>query len=70
MSYWGGVICGCSVSAVLFIVLMFTVIEQNNGLKRQVSELKEMVQEHEKIMRAYEFYNWQYSKIIEKELEQ
>lgn len=70
MNYWGGVICGCCVSAVLFAVLMFTVIEQNNGLKRQVSELKEMVQEHEKIMRAYEFYNWQYSKIIEKELEQ
>lgn len=61
MGYWGGVICGCCASTVLFTVLMFTTIKQNNDLKVQVSELKEMVQEHEKIMRAYEFYNWKMS---------
>ena len=58
MNYWGGVICGCCASATLFILLMFTVIEQNNDLKQQVSKLKEMVMEHEQIMRNYEFYNW------------
>ncbi len=64
MNYWGGVICGCCASATLFIVLMFTVIEQNNELKQQVDELRNVVQEHEMILSsdylrgATEFYMW------------
>lgn len=64
MNYWGGVICGCCASATLFIVLMFTVIAQNNELKQQMDELRNVVQEHEMILSsdylrgATEFYMW------------
>ena len=64
MGYWGGVICGCCASTMLFTVLQFTTIAQSNELKHQVDELKEMVQEHEMILNsdylkgATEFYMW------------
>lgn len=64
MGYWGGVICGCCVSVIMFTCMMFSVIGQNNELKSQVTELKEMVQEHELILNsdylrgATEFYMW------------
>lgn len=64
MGYWGGVICGCCASATLFIVLMFTAIAQNNELKQQMDELRNVVQEHEMILSsdyfrgATEFYMW------------
>ena len=64
MGYWGGVICGCCASTLLFTVLMFTIIAQNNDLKQQVSELSNVVQEHELILNsdylrgATEFYMW------------
>ena len=61
MGYWGGVICGCCASAILFCVMMFTVIAQNNDLKQRVIELNAKVENHEAIMRAYEFYNWKMS---------
>lgn len=61
MGYWGGVICGCCASAILFCVMMFTVIAQNNDLKQRVTDLNAKVENHEAIMRAYEFYNWKMS---------
>lgn len=61
MGYWGGVICGCCASAILFCVMMFSVIAQNNELKQQIKELNAKVENHEAIMRAYEFYNWKMS---------
>jgi hypothetical protein len=45
--------------------MMFVIIEQNNGLRAEVAELKEMVEEHEAIMTAYEFYNWHNMKFFE-----
>ena len=64
-NYWVGVVIGTCVSAILFIVIMLTVIEQNNCLKTEiraeVMELSEKVAEHDEIMQAYAFYNWQYS---------
>ena len=61
MDYWWGIIIGCACAATLFMILMFSDVEQNKALQAQVKELTEKVEEHEKIMRAYEFYNWQYS---------
>ncbi len=61
MGYWGGVICGCCAAAILFCAMMFSVIAQNNDLKQQIRELNAKVENHEAIMRAYEFYNWKMS---------
>lgn len=61
MGYWGGVICGCCASVILFSVMMFSMIAQNNDLKQQLKELDVKVENHEAIMRAYEFYNWKMS---------
>ena len=61
-SFWVGVIVGCACSTVLFTVLSFTTVEQNKVLQAQVKELTEKVEEHEKIMRCYEYYNWQFDK--------
>ena len=65
MNYWVGVIAGCACSTILFTTLMFSVIEQNEALRAQVEELSEKVDEHEKIMRAYEFYNWHNMKFFD-----
>ena len=61
MNYWGGVICGACASTLLFIVLMFSVIAQNNDLKAQIKNLEAKVDKHEEIMKAYEFFNWKMS---------
>jgi len=58
MGYWGGVICGCCASAILFCVMMFSVIAQNNDLKTQIKSLEAKVEKHDEIMQAYAFYNW------------
>ena len=63
--YWAGVIVGCCFGAMLMLVMMFVIIEQNNRLRAEVAELKEMVEEHEAIMTAYEFYNWHNMKFFE-----
>ena len=57
-SFWVGVIAGCACSTVLFTVLSFTTVEQNKALQAQVKELTGKVEEHEKIMRCYEWFNW------------
>jgi len=63
--YWAGVIVGCCFGAILMLVMMFVIIEQNSRLRAEVAELKEMVEEHEAIMNAYEFYNWHNMKFFE-----
>ena len=65
MSYWGGVICGCCVATILFTVMMFTVIEQNQILRTEVAQLKEEVAEHEEVIKQYEFYVWHNMKFFE-----
>lgn len=40
---------------------MFSVIEQNNELKKEIAELSVKVERHDEIMSAYEFFNWQYT---------
>jgi len=67
--YWAGVICGCCFGAILMLVMMFVIIEQNNGLRAEVAELKEMVEEHEAIMSKYEFYVWHNMKFFEEKEE-
>lgn len=58
MNYWAGVISGMCAASVLFLVLMFVVIEQNNALKKDVAVLRAKVEKHDEIMQAYAFYNW------------
>lgn len=65
MNYWAGVMCGCCLSIILMLVTMFVQIEQTNRLRAEVADLKEMVAEHERIMTAYEFYNWHNMKFFE-----
>lgn len=71
MNYWSGVICGVCAASLFFVVMMFVSIEQTNGLREEVAQLKEQVADHEKIMKCYEFYNWQYTlKMDTKDLEE
>jgi hypothetical protein len=65
MNYWGGVICGCCVATILFTVMMFTVIEQNQRLRIEVAQLKEKVEDHEEVIKQYEFYVWHNMKFFE-----
>ena len=67
MNYWVGVICGCCVASLFFVMMMFVSVEQTNRLRAEVAQLREEVTDHERIMRAYEFYNWQYTLKMEKE---
>ena len=64
-SYWVGVIVGAGLSSGFFTILMLININQNSEMKNQIrseiQEVRELVGEHEKIMRAYEFYNWKMS---------
>lgn len=65
--FWVGTIIGACAAVVFFTVLQLVTVEQNTRLRQEVRELKEMVSEHEEIMRNYEFYNWQYSLKMETE---
>lgn len=66
-NYWAGVICGCCAASLFFVVMMFVSVEQTNKLREEVTQLREEVADHERIMKAYEFYNWQYTLKMEKE---
>lgn len=68
MSYWAGVLSGCCAAVILFTAMMFSIIEQNNVLREQNDRLRDEIKaldskvaEHEKIMRAYKFFNWKMS---------
>jgi hypothetical protein len=63
--YWAGVIVGCCFGAILMLVMMFVIIEQNNRLRAEVAELKEMVEEHKEVIEQYKFYNWHNMKFFE-----
>lgn len=65
MNYWGGVICGCCTATILFTIMMFTIIEQNQILRAEVAQLREEVAEHEEVIRQYEFYVWHNMKFFE-----
>ncbi|MBQ1574028.1 MAG: hypothetical protein IIZ78_23140 [Clostridiales bacterium] len=64
-NYWVGVIVGAGLSSGFFTILMLININQNTEMKNQIrseiQDVRELVGEHEKIMRAYEFYNWKMS---------
>lgn len=69
-NYWVGVVLGCTLGIILSLVGLFCIIKQNDDIQEQVLELRAKVAEHEKIMRAYEWYNWQASlKMDTKDLE-
>ena len=57
------------VASILFIVMMFVVIEQNNELKEklevEIAQLEEKVAAHEEVIRQYEFYVWHNMKFFE-----
>ena len=61
MNEWYWVILGAALGIMLSLIGLFCIIKQNDNLEAQVAELREEVEEHEQIMRAYEFYNWQAS---------
>ena len=76
MNYWVGVFVGFMCSLLLMAVVCIGVTNRMSQyevaleqLSKKEEELKKMYAEHEKIMRAYEFYNWQYSLKMEKEAE-
>lgn len=59
LNYWAGVICGMCAGAILFVVMMFVVIEQNNELKDklevEIAQLEEKVADHEEVMN---YFGW------------
>lgn len=59
MNYWAGVLSGMCAGAILFIVMMFVVIEQNNELKDklevEIAQLEGKVADHEEIMN---YFGW------------
>ncbi len=60
-SPWAWVLLGCAMGIVFSVICFFCVIKQNDDIQIQIKELTEKVQEHDEIMKAYEFFNWQYS---------
>ena len=65
LNYWAGVICGMCTATILFLIMMFSVIEQNNELKKEIAELSVKVERHDEIIRQYEFYVWHNMKFFE-----
>ncbi len=67
MNEWCWVILGCAMGVVFSTIAFFCIIQQNDNLQKEVAELREMVERHEEIMSAYEFFNWQYTLKMETE---
>lgn len=59
MNYWVGVLSGMCATTILFIVMMFVVIEQNNELKDklevEIARLEEKVTDHDEVM---DYFGW------------
>ena len=71
--YWAGVFTGMVCSVIFLIVCCFILNNKMRlyeaalqKLNQNQEELVKMYAEHEKIMKTYEFYNWQYSLKMEK----
>lgn len=64
-NYWVGVICGCCVATLFFVVMMFVSVEQTNRLREEVVQLREEVAAHEEVIKQYEFYVWHNMKFFE-----
>lgn len=58
MNEWCLIILGCAMGVVFSTIAFFCIIQQNDNLQKEVAQLREEVAEHEKIMRAYEWFNW------------
>lgn len=58
MNYWVGVIVGCTLGIILSVICFLCVVKQNENLTAQVIELRKEVADHERIMRQYEWFNW------------
>ena len=57
-NFWVGVVIGCAMGILFSVICFFCIIKQNDNIEAQVKYLTEIVQDHERVMRAYEFYNW------------
>lgn len=57
-NFWVGVVVGCAMGILFSVICFFCIIKQNDSIEAQVKYLTEIVQDHERVMRAYEFYNW------------
>ena len=59
MNYWVEVVSGMCAASILFIVMMFVVIEQNNELKEklevEIAQLEEKVTDHDEVMN---YFGW------------
>lgn len=59
MNYWAGVICGMCTATILFVVMMFVVLFDNNELKDklevEIAQLEEKVADHEEVMN---YFGW------------
>lgn len=67
MNYWSGVIVGGLIGTVFSLIALISYVDRVNNLTVEVEKLRVEVADHERIMRAYEFYNWQYTLKMEKE---
>lgn len=67
MNEWGWVLIGCALGIMLSVVCFFCMIKQRDDLQIQVKELTEMINEHEEIMRTYEFFNKTWERLYNKE---
>lgn len=68
MNYWAGVFVGFMCSLLLMGIVCVVVTNRMSQYEKALAqlshkhqELEAMYAEHERIMKAYEFYNWQYS---------
>lgn len=67
MNYWTGVIVGGLIGTVFSLIALISYVDRVNNLTAEVEKLRVEVADHERIMKAYEFYNWQYTLKMEKE---
>lgn len=67
MNYWTGVIVGGLIGTIFSLIALISYVDRVNNLTAEVEKLRVEVADHERIMKAYEFYNWQYTLKMEKE---
>ena len=68
-NFWVGVVVGACTATVLFIVLQFVTVKQNDRLRQEIAELSEKVSQHEETIKIYEFYNWHNMKFFDEKEE-